>query len=103
MYAVIRSGGKQYRVAPGDTVKVETLAGKVGADITFADVLAVGTDENKMVTGSDAAKAKVTGKIIEQGRHPKVTVLKFKTTNQYKISRGHRQNYTAVQVSGIQL
>ena len=103
MYAVIRSGSKQYRVAPGDTVKVETLPGKVGGKITFEDVLAVGTDEKKLVTGPEAAKAKVVGKIVSQGRHPKITVLKFKTCGQYKISRGHRQNYTAVQVSGIEL
>jgi len=103
MYAVIRSGAKQYRVAPGDTVKVETLPGKVGGKITFEDVLAVGTDEKKLLSGADAAKAKVVGKIVEQGRHPKITVLKFKTGGQYKITRGHRQNYTAVEVSGIEL
>jgi large subunit ribosomal protein L21 len=55
------------------------------------------------LSGSDASKATVTGKIIAHGRNKKVTVLKFKKTNQYKISRGHRQNYTAVQVSDIQL
>ena len=103
MYAVIRSGGKQYRVAPGDTVKVETIPGKVGGQVTFADVLAVGTDEKKLLTRADAAKAKVVGKIIAQDRHPKVKVLKFKTTNQYKICTGHRQNYTAIEVSGIEL
>jgi large subunit ribosomal protein L21 len=103
MYAVIRSGSKQYRVAPGDTVKVETLPGEVGGQVTFEDVLAVGTDEKKLLTGGDAAKAKVVGKIVKQGRHPKITVLKFKTTNQYKICTGHRQNYTAVEVSGIEL
>jgi large subunit ribosomal protein L21 len=103
MYAVIRSGNKQYRVAPGDTLKVETLPGKVGGKITFEDVLAVGTDEKTLLTGSDAAKAKVVGKITAQGRHPKITVLKFKTCGQYKISRGHRQNYTAVEVSGIEI
>ena len=103
MYAVIRSGAKQYRVTPGDTVKVETLPGEIGGTVTFEDVLAVGTDEKKLLTGAGAAKAKVMGKIVEQGRHPKITVLKFKTTNQYKICRGHRQNYTAVQVSGIEL
>jgi large subunit ribosomal protein L21 len=103
MYAVIRSGSKQYRVAPGDTVKVETIPGKVGGEITFADVLAVGTDDKTLLTGSDASKAKVVGKIIAQGRHPKITVLKFKTCGQYKISRGHRQNYTAVEVSGIEI
>ena len=103
MYAVIRSGGKQYRVAPGETVKVERLPGKVGGKITFGDVLAVGTDEPKLVTGKDAANAKVTGKIVSQDRHAKVVVLKFKTGGQYKIQRGHRQNYTAVQVSEITL
>lgn len=103
MYAVIRSGAKQYRVTPGDTVKVETLPGEVGGEVTFGDVLAVSTDEKKILTGADAAKAKVVGKIVAQGRHPKITVLKFKTGGQYKITRGHRQDYTAVQVSGIEL
>ncbi len=103
MYAVIRSGGKQYRVAPGETVKVETLPGKLGGNITFGEVVAVSTGENKVLMGKDAAGAKVTGKIVSQGRHRKVTVLKYKTGGQYKIQRGHRQNYTAVQVSEIAL
>jgi large subunit ribosomal protein L21 len=103
MYAVIRSGGKQYRVAPGETVKVETLPGKVGDEVTFGDVVAMATDENKLVTGTNAAKAKVVGKIVAQGRHPRITVFKYRCIKQYKIVRGHRQNYTAVQVSGIEL
>ena len=103
MYAVIRSGGKQYRVAPGDTVKVETLPGTVGGNVTFGDVVAVATDEKKLLTGSAAATAKVTGKIVAQGRHPKLTVYKYRCIKQYKIVRGHRQNYTAVEVSGIEL
>ena len=103
MYAVIRSGGKQYRVAPGETVKVEALPGKVGGKITFGEVVAVSTDDQKVLTGKDAAAAKVTGKIVSQGRHRKVTVLKYKTGGQYKIQRGHRQNYTAVEVSDIAL
>lgn len=103
MYAVIRSGSKQYRVAPGETVRVETLPGKVGGKVTFADVLAVRTDEPKLVTGDALAKITVTGKIVEQGRAKKLAVLKYKKTNQYKIQRGHRQNYTAVQVSEIKL
>ncbi|HYL09525.1 MAG TPA: 50S ribosomal protein L21 [Candidatus Acidoferrales bacterium] len=100
MYAVIRSGNKQYRVAPGDTVRVERMPGKVGAKVTFDDVLAV-HDEKKLLTGGDASKAAVTGKIVRQGRGPKLTVFKYRKTKQYKISRGHRQNYTAVQVSDI--
>ena len=104
MYAVIRYGGKQYRVAPGDTVRLETLAGKVGSKVTFTgeDVLAVRTDE-KILRGADASAAKVVGKIVEQGRSPKVLVMKFKKTNQYRITRGHRQNYTAVEVKEINL
>jgi large subunit ribosomal protein L21 len=103
MYAVIRSGGKQYRVAPGETVQVERLQGKVGGKVTFEDVLAVRTDEKKVVAGTDAAKAKVTGKIVAHVRGPKLQVLKFKKTRQYKIQRGHRQGYTTVEVSDIHL
>lgn len=103
MYAVIRSGGKQYRVAPGETILVERLVGKVGGKVTFDDVLAVRTDESKFLGGDKASKAKVTGKIVSQGRHPKRVVLKFKRCGQYKITRGHRQEFTSVQVSDIQL
>jgi len=102
MYAVIRSGGKQYRVQPGETVKVETLPGEVGAEVTF-DVLAVGTDDKKLVSGKEAAAAKVSGRIVAQGRHRKQVVLKYKRGGQYKIQRGHRQDYTAVEVSEIKL
>ena len=103
MYAVIRSGGKQYRVAPGETVKVERLPGKVGGKVTFGEVLAVSSDDKKMAAGKQVAGAKVTGKIVSQGRHPKLTVLKYKTGGQYKIQRGHRQDFTAVQVEEIAL
>ena len=103
MYAVIKTGGKQYRVAPGDTIRIERVNGNVGEKVTFGSVLAVHTDEKKVVLGEDAAKATVTGKIVNHGRGKKLTVLKFKKTNQYKISRGHRQNYTAVQVGDIKL
>jgi large subunit ribosomal protein L21 len=103
MYAVIRSGGKQYRVAPGETIQVESLEGKVGGKVTFEDVLAVSNDDKKMISGSDIAKTKVIGKIVAHGRGPKCKVLKYKTGGQYKIQTGHRQNFTAVEVSDIQL
>jgi len=103
MYAVIKSGGKQYRVAPGDTIRVERVSGEVGEQVKFGTVLAVHTDDKKVLLGADAAKASVTGKIVRQGRNPKITVLKYKKTNQYKIQRGHRQNFTAVEVSDIKL
>jgi large subunit ribosomal protein L21 len=103
MYAVIRSGGKQYRAVPGETIRVERLEGKVGGSITFDNILAVRTDEKKIVSGSGIAKAKVTGKIVAHVRGPKLKVLKFKKTRQYKIQRGHRQNYTTVEIGNIQL
>jgi len=111
MYAVIRSGGKQYRVAPGETIRVEKLEGKVGGKVTFDEVLAVHndekaagtTDDKKFLSGSHAAKAKVTGKIVEHGRGVKHLVFKYKTGGQYKITRGHRQAYTAVEVSDIKM
>jgi large subunit ribosomal protein L21 len=103
MYAVIRSGGKQYRVEPGETIRVEKIEGKVGGKVTFEDVVAVRTDEKKILGGDEAGKIKVTGKIVAQARGQKLKVLKYKTGGQYQIQRGHRQGYTAVQVSDIQI
>jgi len=103
MYAVIKTGGKQYRVAPGDTIRIERVKGDVGEQVKFGTVLAVHTDHKKVHAGQDASTATVTGKIVAQGRAKKLTVLKFKKTNQYKIQRGHRQNYTAVEVGEIKL
>ena len=102
MYAVIQTGGKQYRVALGDTIRIERVEGKVGEKVNFGNVLAVHGDK-KVFVGAEAENATVTGKIIEQGRAKKLTVLKFKRGNQYKIQRGHRQNYTAVEVSDIKI
>ncbi len=103
MYAVIRSGGKQYKVTAGETIEVEKLEGKVGGKVTFEDVVAVRTDENKFLSGDKASKTKITGKIVGHGRAAKRLVCKYKTGGQYKITRGHRQYYTAVQVSDISL
>ena len=103
MYAVIRSGGKQYKVAPGETIQVEKLEGKVGGKVTFDDVVAVRSDEKNFLAGDRASKAKITGKIVKHVRGPKVKVMKYKTGGQYQIQRGHRQGYTAVQVSDISI
>lgn len=103
MYAVIRSGGKQYRVEPGQIVEVERLEGKVGGTVTFGDIVAVRTDDTKILGGEQAAKTKITGKIVRHLRGPKLKTLKYKTGGQYQIQRGHRQGYTAVEVGEIQL
>ena len=68
MYAVIQTGGKQYRVAPGDTIRIERVSGEVGEQVKFGKVLAVHTDDKKVLAGSDASNASVTGKIVSQGR-----------------------------------
>ena len=101
MYAVIETGGKQYRVAPGDVIEVDTLAGDVGAEIEFARVLAVMNDSNELVTGSALGEARVKGTIAAHGRGEKILVFKFKRKKQYKRTIGHRQNYTQVKVNEI--
>ncbi len=101
MYAVIETGGKQYRVAPGDTIVVETLAGDVGSAVEFDKVLAVGKDDGELVVGKDLAGAKVKGSIQGHDRGDKVIVFKFKRKKQYKRTIGHRQNQTSVTIAEI--
>ncbi|MGH9665181.1 MAG: 50S ribosomal protein L21 [Bryobacteraceae bacterium] len=101
MYAVIETGGKQYRVTPGESVEVEKLAGDVGAEIEFTRVLAVCREDNSLVAGADAGTATVKGTIMAHGRGDKVIVFKFKRKKQYKRTIGHRQAFTRVQVNEI--
>ncbi len=101
MYAVIETGGKQYRVAPGQTIEVDTLAGDVGAAVEFDRVLAISNAGNDLVLGDALKNARVRGKIAAHGRGDKVLVFKFKRKKQYKRTIGHRQNYTRVQVEEI--
>jgi large subunit ribosomal protein L21 len=100
MYAVIETGGKQYKVSPGETIRVEKLKGDEGSAVEFSNVLAVKTDDGLKV-GEQLTSAKVTGKIVGEGRGDKVVVFKFKRKKQYKRTQGHRQDYTAVQVDEI--
>ena len=101
MYAVIETGGKQYRVSPGDSIVVETLAGDVGSAVEFDKVLAVGKDSGELLAGADAASAKVTGSIVEHDRAKKIIVFKFKRKKQYRRTNGHRQNQTRVKIAEI--
>jgi large subunit ribosomal protein L21 len=100
MYAVIETGGKQYRVAPGQTIDVDTLAGEIGTDVEFDRVLAVSGDGGLSV-GDAVKSARVRGKITAHGRGDKILVFKFKRKKQYKRTIGHRQAYTRVQVEEI--
>ena len=96
MYAVIRAGGKQYRVAPGDVINVETTADDNGK-VEFTDIVAVSGD-NGVEAG---AGARVTASVVEQGRGDKLIVFKFKRKKQYKKTQGHRQAYTALRINEI--
>jgi large subunit ribosomal protein L21 len=98
MYAVIRAGGKQYRVAPGDVVRVEKLEPAQDGNVEFSDVLAVSGSDGEIGKPSDA---RVLGQIVEQGRANKVLVFHFKKKKQYKKLQGHRQAFTAVRITEI--
>jgi large subunit ribosomal protein L21 len=98
MYAVIRAGGKQYRVAPGDVIRMETQEDKDGR-VEFGDVLAVSAEAGSVLPAGSGAL--VTGEVVEQGRGEKILVFHYKRKKQYKKLRGHRQNYTAVRITEI--
>jgi large subunit ribosomal protein L21 len=98
MYAVIRTGGKQYRVAPGDVIRLEKLDHGQG-NVQFNDILAVAGDEGQI--GKPQSEARVTGEVIEDGRHDKIIVFHYKKKKQYKKLRGHRQAFTAVRITEI--
>ncbi|MCR5618193.1 MAG: 50S ribosomal protein L21 [Clostridiales bacterium] len=99
MYAVILTGGKQYKVAEGDEVFIEKLEGEAGDSITFDNVLAVADDAG--ITAGSACKATVTGEIVKQGRGSKVVVFKYKAKKGYRRKAGHRQPYTRVRITAI--
>jgi large subunit ribosomal protein L21 len=99
MYAVIRAGGKQYRVAPGDVIRVENQGNGTDGKIEFNDVLAVSGEPGQI--GRPQSAALVTGEVVEQGRAAKILVFHYKRKKQYKKLRGHRQGYTAVRITEI--
>jgi large subunit ribosomal protein L21 len=100
-HAVIRTGGKQYRVAQGDLVRIEKLEGTPGDKITFDEVLFLGGDSPKF--GSPLVSgAKVSAEIVSQGRGEKLVIFKFKRRKKYKRKNGHRQSFTAVKITEVQ-
>jgi large subunit ribosomal protein L21 len=102
MYAVVSSGGKQYKVEEGETLRVEKIAGKVGSPVTFDRVLMIsdGTDVN--IGQPVLADAIVEGHIVEQGKAKKIIVFKYKRRKRYRRKQGHRQQYTAIKIDSIQ-
>jgi large subunit ribosomal protein L21 len=102
MYAVVRSGGKQLRMSPGQVVRVEKLAGAVGDPVELSEVLLVGGEGPAHVGTPLVEGARVVTTIAEQGRGPKITVFKFKRRKNYRRKQGHRQAYTALRVERIE-
>ena len=100
-YAVIRTGGKQYRVEPGDVIRVESLDGDVGADVRFDEVLLRSTDAGLAVGAPLVEGASVAGRIVGQGRARKILVYKKKRRKNYRRRAGHRQAVTTVQVVSV--
>ena len=92
MYAVIRSGGKQYRVSQGSSLRVEKLPGEVGSSITLDDVLMIGGEGDVKIGTPTVDGAQITGTIVAQGRGPKISVFKMKRRKGYRRSQGHRQD-----------
>ena len=101
-YAIIRTGGKQFRVSPGDVVRVPTLADKNEGDkIEFDEVLVSGGDNGVSIGAPTVAGSRVTATVLKQGRGPKIIVFKFKRRKHFKRTKGHRQGFTAIKIESI--
>ena len=101
MYAVIKTGGKQYRVAAGEKLKIEQIPAEVGAEITLDQVLMVGAGETVKIGAPLLAGAAVKATVLAQGRHDKVKIFKMRRRKHYQNHPAHRQNYTEIRIDGI--
>ena len=101
MYAVIKTGGKQYKVAAGEKLKVEQIPADIGAEITIDQVLAVGEGESIKFGAPLVTGASVKATVVAQGRHPKVKIFKMRRRKHYQKRQGHRQNYTELRIDTI--
>ena len=101
MYAVIRTGGKQYKVAAGENIKVEHIAAAVGQDIMIDQVLAVGSGADLKIGSPFVAGAIVRATVVAQGKHDKVHIFKMRRRKHYRKSQGHRQTFTELQISAV--
>jgi large subunit ribosomal protein L21 len=101
VYAIIETGGKQYRVKPGDVVRVERLRGDVGSSVTLGEVLLVAGEGEPRVGNPHLSGVSVVGTVVAQDRDTKVRVFKFKKRKHYRRTRGHRQSFTAVRIDAV--
>ena len=101
MYAVIKTGGKQYKVAAGEKIKVELLSADVGAEVVLDQVLALGNGAELKVGAPLVAGASVKATVVSHGKHDKVRIFKMRRRKHYKKSQGHRQNFTELQINSV--
>ena len=101
MYAVIKSGGKQYKVAAGEKLKVEKILGDIGQQITLDQVLAVGTGADLSVGSPWVSGASVLATVLSQGRHDKVRIFKMRRRKHYQKRQGHRQSFTEIEINAV--
>ena len=101
MYAVIKTGGKQYRVAAGEKLKIEQIPADVGAEISLDQILMVGEGESVKIGTPLLSGASVKATVLAQGRHKKVSIFKMRRRKHYQKHQGHRQNYTEIRIDGI--
>ncbi len=101
MYAVIKTGGKQYRVAAGEKLKIEQIPAGIGAEIVLDQVLLVADGDNLKMGRPLVAGASVKAKVLAQGRHDKVRIFKLRRRKHYQKHQGHRQNFTEIEITGI--
>jgi len=103
MYAVIATGGKQYKVKEGDILRVEKIPGEIGADVSFDKILMFSDGENVKIGQPVLDDVAVNGHIVSQGKSKKIIVFKYKRRKRYRRKQGHRQQYTAVKIDNIQV
>ncbi|MDD2605808.1 MAG: 50S ribosomal protein L21 [Desulfobacterales bacterium] len=102
MYAIVETGGKQYKIQPGEVLRVEKLAGNVGDPVAFDKVLMLGTEDDVRIGNPLVDGARVTGRIVTQDKGRKIVIFKFKRRKGYRLKKGHRQLFTAVQIDAIE-
>jgi large subunit ribosomal protein L21 len=101
MYAVVKTGGKQYRVSEGDRLRVESIKAEAGSEVSLDEVLMIGSGDSVNVGAPRVANASVSARVLSHGRGDKVRIVKFRRRKHHRKQAGHRQNYTELQITGI--
>ncbi|HET7595522.1 MAG TPA: 50S ribosomal protein L21 [Burkholderiales bacterium] len=102
MYAVIAAGGRQYRVAPGDVIRIDRIDADAGSEIAFDQLLMIGGEGEEVAVGAPHVAGKVTAKVRGEGRHDKIEIVKMRRRKNYRRHGGHRQHYTEIEITGIE-